>query len=57
MPDEKGSTQVLKAYRGQNLVLSLPSGKTLKNIKWLSVWCEEFEVNFGEVYLPDNFKE
>ena len=20
------------------------------------MWCEEFEVNFGEVYLPNNFK-
>ena len=35
--------------------LSLPSGKTLKTIKWLSVWCEEFEVNFGEVNVPDRF--
>ena len=56
VPDEKGSTGVLKAYRGENIVLSLPSGKTLKDVSWISVWCEEFEVNFGEVYLPNNFK-
>ena len=43
-------------YIGQNLVLSLPSGKTLRNVKWISVWCEEFEVNFGEVIIPDRFK-
>ena len=34
VPDEKGSTKVLKAYRGKNLVLSLPSGKTLKTVRW-----------------------
>jgi len=56
VPNEKGSMEVLQRYTGQNLVLSLPSGKTLRNVKWLSVWCEEFEVNFGEVTIPDRFK-
>jgi len=56
VPNEKGSTEVLQRYTGQNLVLSLPSGKTLKDVKWLSVWCEEFEVNFGEVNFPTGFK-
>ena len=56
IPNEKGSMEVLQRYTGQNLVLSLPSGKTLRNVKWISVWCEEFEVNFGEVTLPDRFK-
>lgn len=51
--NEKGSNSVLGSYNGNNLVLSLPSGKTLRDITWLSVWCDEFEVNFGEVYLPD----
>ncbi len=26
-------------YRKRDIVLTLPSGKTLKDIKWLSVWC------------------
>ena len=56
IPNEKGSMEVLQRYTGQNLVLSLPSGKTLRNVAWLSVWCEEFEVNFGEVFIPERFK-
>ena len=30
VPNEKGSMEVLQRYTGQNLVLSLPSGKTLR---------------------------
>ena len=46
----------LNRYNGDNIVLSLPSGKTLKNLRWISVWCEEFEVNFGEVLIPERFQ-
>lgn len=37
------------AYSNQNIVLRLPEGKTLRDIKWLSVWCREFKVNFGDI--------
>lgn len=50
--NEKGSSEILKAYRGKNIVLTLPSGKTLRNVKWISVWCRAFDVNFGEVTFP-----
>ena len=56
VPNEKGSVAGLNRYSGDNIVLSLPSGKTLKNLRWLSVWCEEFEVNFGEVLIPERFQ-
>ena len=56
VPNEKGSMAGLNRYNGDNIVLSLPSGKTLKNLRWLSVWCEEFEVNFGEVLIPERFQ-
>lgn len=51
--NEKGSTEILSRYQGKNLVLTLPSGKTLRDVKWLSVWCRAFDVNFGEVTFPD----
>ena len=36
--NEKGSTEPLKAYRKKDIVLTLPGGKTLRNVKWVSVW-------------------
>jgi hypothetical protein len=54
IPDEKGSTKTLGAYSNQNIVLRLPEGKTLRDIKWLSVWCREFKVNFGDLLIPRN---
>ncbi len=48
------STKTLGAYSNQNIVLRLPEGKTLRDIKWLSVWCREFKVNFGDLLIPRN---
>lgn len=52
--DERGSTGVIKRYRNKDVTLSLPEGKTLRDVKWFSVWCDEFEVNFGDVTIPKN---
>lgn len=53
--DERGSTGVIRRYRHKDITLSLPEGKTLRDIKWFSVWCDEFSVNFGDVSIPKNF--
>ncbi|XP_032665653.1 protein Skeletor, isoforms B/C isoform X1 [Odontomachus brunneus] len=53
--DERGTTNVLKRYRKKDITLTLPDGKTLNNIKWFSVWCDEFSVNFGDVKIPRGF--
>jgi len=54
--NEKGSTDILGSYNRKDIVLTLPGGKTLKNIRWLSVWCDAFDVNFGEITFPARFK-
>ncbi|XP_059621426.1 protein Skeletor, isoforms B/C [Phlebotomus argentipes] len=54
--DERGSTGVLRRYRNKDITLSLPEGKTLRDIKWFSVWCDEFTVNFGDVTIPKNLE-
>ncbi|KAG7191125.1 hypothetical protein KM043_007157 [Ampulex compressa] len=53
--DEHGTTNVLKKYRKKGITLSLPDGKNLNNIRWFSVWCDEFSVNFGDVKIPRDF--
>lgn len=50
--DERGSNEVLRKYRHKDITLSLPEGKTLRDIKWFSVWCDDFSVNFGDVSIP-----
>lgn len=53
--DERGSTGVARRYRNKDITLSLPEGKTLRDIKWFSIYCEEYSVNFGDVSIPRNF--
>lgn len=50
--DERGSNGVLKKYRNKDITLTLPEGKTLRDIKWFSIWCDEFSVDFGSVVIP-----
>ncbi|XP_005182952.1 protein Skeletor, isoforms B/C isoform X1 [Musca domestica] len=53
--DERGATASLtKRYRNKDITLTLPEGISLKDIKWFSVWCDEFAVNFGDVTIPNN---
>ena len=44
---------VLGRFEGEDLLLHLPPGLTVEEIRWLSVWCRAFTVNFGEVVLPE----
>ncbi|XP_057339793.1 protein Skeletor, isoforms B/C isoform X2 [Microplitis mediator] len=46
--------QVLKAYHNANVILRLPQGKKIRDIKWLSVWCRRFTVDFGDIQIPQN---
>ena len=34
----------------------MPGDLKPKEIKWLSVWCREFKVNFGDIFFPDNME-
>ncbi|XP_028176404.1 protein Skeletor, isoforms D/E-like isoform X4 [Ostrinia furnacalis] len=50
--DERGGTSPLRRYRGEGVTISLPDGVTLRDVKWFSVWCDEYAVNFGDVSIP-----
>ncbi|CAG4973312.1 unnamed protein product [Colias eurytheme] len=43
---------VLSAHSNSDILLRLPGGKRLRDIKWISVWCRRFTVNFGDVFIP-----
>jgi len=35
----------LQTHNNSNIILRLPGGKRIKDIKWLSVWCRRFTVS------------
>lgn len=51
IPDENGKLKPLKEYRNATVVLHLPQGKNVRNIKTIGLWCRKFQVNFGHVNL------
>ncbi|KAF7274604.1 hypothetical protein GWI33_012719 [Rhynchophorus ferrugineus] len=53
--DENNNGEVIRRYRKEGITLTLPEGKTLNNIKIFYVWCEDFDVSFGDVKIPRNF--
>ncbi|PIK52391.1 hypothetical protein BSL78_10703 [Apostichopus japonicus] len=55
IPDELGTTMKLGMYDDQNLILTLPTGKTITDFKWISIWCRLVGANFGHVDVPSDF--
>nr|CAI5861596.1 unnamed protein product [Callosobruchus analis] len=47
---------VLQAHNNSDLILRLPMGKRIRDIRWISVWCRRFTVDFGEVFVPSNLE-
>nr|XP_045605289.1 protein Skeletor, isoforms B/C-like isoform X2 [Procambarus clarkii] len=54
IPDEKGGKKPLGRYSNQDVTITLPEGKTLKDITWFSIWCRAFAVDFGHVIVDKN---
>ncbi|XP_046668764.1 protein Skeletor, isoforms B/C [Homalodisca vitripennis] len=47
---------ILNAYNKTDVILRLPNGKRIRDMRWLSVWCRRFTVNFGDVFIPSNLE-
>ena len=45
---------VLGRYDGQDIELSLPQGVEANNIRWISLYCRQFNMDFGHVKIDDN---
>ena len=40
------------APKNEDVLLKLPHGMKMRDVRWLSIWCRRFTVNYGDVYLP-----
>ena len=45
-----------KAYDGSQrpIVLELPTRIKVSNLKWISVWCRQYEINFGDFVIAND---
>lgn len=56
LKDENGSEKPLRRYSGETVVISLPEGKTIWDYDYIGVWCEEYQVDFGNTRIPQNIR-
>ncbi|XP_018016326.1 uncharacterized protein LOC108673057 [Hyalella azteca] len=45
---------VLPQFTGENVLFRLPDGVKVSQLRWISVWCRRFTVNFGSLRVPEN---
>ena len=43
-----------KKYNGEKITLKLPKGMKSSELKWLSVWCKEFKVDFASIKFKNS---
>ena len=42
----------LQRMKNEDVLLKLPHGMKIRDVRWLSIWCRRFTVNYGDVYVP-----
>jgi len=50
------SAPVLGKYDGKDVTLALPETMKLSTVKWISIWCRLYSVDFGNLIFPDTFQ-
>lgn len=48
-----GATEVLREYRGENVMLVLPNDISFFDIKWIAIYCIRFRHNFASLNIPE----
>ena len=45
---------ILKAFDSEDIELRLPSDVKASEIKWISLFCRDFDIDFGHVIVDDS---
>lgn len=53
IPDEYGYLEPIRAYKGEDVRLELPGGKTIFDVNWISVYDASARASLGAVLVPD----
>ena len=52
---QDGGIPILGEFRGEDITLELPEGDlTTRDIKWISVWCRDYTIDFGHAVISSN---
>jgi len=51
-PNSPVSTPLEGRISNKRIFLQMPPGLRVRDIKWMTIWCELFGVSFGEVTFP-----
>ena len=38
-------------FKGDTVTLEMPDGVKVTDLRWISVWCKKFSVNFGDLFF------
>ena len=41
-------------FKGDTVTLEMPDGVKVTDLRWISVWCKKFSVNFGDLFFDFN---
>ncbi|XP_012287850.1 protein Skeletor, isoforms B/C [Orussus abietinus] len=47
---------ILEDYNNTDIILKLPQGIRIRDIKYLGVWCRRFTVDFGHIRIPQDLE-
>ena len=42
--------------KNEDVLLKLPHGMKMRDVRWLSIWCRRFTVNYGDLYMPQDIQ-
>merc|ERR1719281_1903895 len=45
---------ILGPYDGEDVLLTLPPRLQVSDLRWISVWCKAFTIDFGSLVFPDD---
>ena len=48
-PSSLERTPVKRAFNSQDIVINLPADISADKVVWMSLWCEEFAISFGDL--------
>ena len=52
-PSDDDDVEVLGAFTNQSVLLRLPDSLPVSKLRWISVWCRLFGINFGDMVLKE----
>lgn len=56
IPDETGSTNGLRRYLDETIVLTLPPNVDIFNFDWISIWSKGLERSLAHVLVPSFYE-